>query len=76
MALSINVAPAKDGWAVDSTALEAPLLFRSGGEAEAAARRLAEQLARSGQIAELVIVLRDGSIAGRIPFPARAKGAA
>ena len=70
MAFSINVAPAEDGWAVDSSALEGPLLFQSGGKAEAAARLLAEQLARSGQVAEIVIVLRDGSIAGRIPFPA------
>ncbi len=76
MALSINVTPAEDGWAVNSSALKAPMLFRSGGKAEAAARQLAERLARSGEVAELVIILRDGSIAGRIPFPAPGQGAA
>jgi Uncharacterized protein conserved in bacteria (DUF2188) len=76
MAFSVHVAPADDGWVVDSSALAAPMLFQSGGEAEAAARQLAEQLARSGEVAELVIVLRDGSIAGRIPYPPLAQGAA
>ncbi len=76
MALSINIAPEQDGWALDSSALEAPVFFRSGGKAEAAGRRLAQDLARRGQVAELVIVTRDGAVAGRIRFPASAHAAA
>ncbi len=68
MAFSVNITPADDGWAVESGGIEAPMFFRSGAQAEAAGRRLAERLARSGQGAELVIVIRDGSIAGRIAF--------
>jgi len=76
MALSICIAPADDGWAVSSSALEAPMFFRSGGKAEAVGRQLAQELARRGQVAELVIVVRDGAVAGRIRFPAVAQGAA
>ncbi len=76
MALSINIAPTDDGWAVSSSALEAPMFFHSGGQAEAAGRRLGEQLARSGQSVELVIVVRDGAVAGRIAFPASVQRAA
>ena len=75
MALSVCVAPADDGWAVSSSALEAPMFFRSGGKAEAVGRQLAQALARRGEVAELVIVVRDGTIAGRFPFPAPAQGA-
>ena len=52
------------------------MFFRSGGKAEAVGRQLAQELARRGQVAELVIVVRDGAVAGRIRFPAVAQGAA
>ena len=48
-----------------SAAQAFPMLFRSGARAEAAARSLAVRLSDVGEDAEIVIELRDGSIAGR-----------
>ena len=44
---------------------DAPMLFRSGARAEAAARSLAVRLANEGAPVEVVIGLRDGTVAGR-----------
>lgn len=71
MPLSIIVAPAATGWAVQSEVLAAPLDFAAGGQAEAAARRLAQQHADAGRAAEVRIFLRDGALAGRFLHPAR-----
>ena len=73
MALSIVVAPAGGGWVLRSSALGSEQFFSSGGRAEAAARSLADRVAGAGRDAELEIVLRDGAIAGRLSFPARAQ---
>lgn len=67
----ISVMPAQDGWTVQSRAFDNAMVFRSGGRAEAAARRLADRYARAGEPAEIRIFLRDGSLAGRLDFPAR-----
>ena len=72
MALVISVAPAGDGWAVSSEALENDLTFDRGARAEAAARALAERYANAGRPAEVEIFLRDGALAGRFMHPARA----
>ncbi len=47
----------------------ADLYFLSGGRAEAAARALAKRLARIGEPADVEIVLRNGTIAGRFHYP-------
>jgi hypothetical protein len=63
----ITVSPAGDAWQVRPPAAE-PQLFRSGGQAELSARRLAERLARHGQAAEVEIHLRDGRLAARLHY--------
>ena len=65
----ITVSPAGEGWQVRPPASEAAL-FRSGREAERSARRLAERLARHGQVVEIEIRLRDGRLAGRLRYGA------
>jgi hypothetical protein len=67
----ISVAPAGEGWAVRSEALDTDLTFQGGARAEAAARALAEQYADAGRHAEVEIYLRDGMLAGRYVHPAR-----
>jgi hypothetical protein len=73
MALLISVAPAGDGWAVRSEALDTELTFDRGARAEAAARALADRYADAGRHAEVRIFLRDGALAGRFLHPARAE---
>jgi hypothetical protein len=70
MALVICVAPAGQGWAVSSEALETHLTFARGARAEAAARALADRCAEAGRHAEVQIYLRDGALAGRFLHPA------
>jgi hypothetical protein len=65
----ITVSPAGEGWQMRPPASE-PALFRSGREAERSARRLAERLARHGQVVEIEIRLRDGRLAGRLRYEA------
>lgn len=62
----ISVQPIGDGWSVQSDAFDSAMIFLSGAKAEAAARRLAETLARSGESSEIRIFLRDGRLAGRV----------
>ena len=59
MALLISVAPAGDGWAVSSEALENDLTFDRGARAEAAARALAERYANAGRPAEVEVYNAD-----------------
>ena len=65
MALLISVAPVGAQWAVRSEISSVDQLFDSGGRAEAAARRLADQFAEAGHHAEVEVYLRDGALAGR-----------
>lgn len=76
MALLISVAPAGEGWAVRSEALDSDLTFDAGGRAEAVARALAVQYAAAGRPTEVEIFLRDGALAGRIMHPAPDAGRA
>lgn len=71
MALAITISPEGQAWVLRSRPLGLEAIFRSGGRAEAAGRRLAERLARAGHDVELEITLRDGASAGRLPYPAR-----
>jgi hypothetical protein len=72
MALQISVAPAGDRWTVHSDVLQDDMTFEQGARAEAAARTLADDWARSGRPAEVRIFLRDGALAGRLVYPAEA----
>lgn len=65
MSRMISVKPVGDGWSVQSDAFDSEMMFLSGAKAEAAARRLAKTLARSGQSSQINIFLRDGALAGQ-----------
>lgn len=65
----VSVVPADCGWAVRSNAICNEMLFRQGGRAERAARRLAHALAARGEYVELRVHARDGSLAGRFVCP-------
>ena len=65
MPQTITIRPLDAGWAVELAELDAPMVFRSGAEAERAGRGLAERLSDVGRRAELVIYLRDGAVGGR-----------
>ena len=67
----ISVQPLGDGWSVRSDAFDSEMMFLSGAKAEAAARRLADKLGRSGESAEIRIYLRDGQLAGSVSRPGR-----
>jgi len=66
----ITVLPVAENWIVRAPGLAEDLPFLSGAKAEAAARQLAGAAARTGRAAALEIYLRDGSLAGRIDYPA------
>ena len=72
--LLIVVRPAAKGWMLERPFVE-PLMFKSGAQAERAARLYAEGLARAGLRVVLEIVLRDGSLGGRLSFPPEAADA-
>ncbi len=67
----ISVKPLGDGWSVQSDAFDSEMMFLSGAKAEAAARRLANTLAKSGEPSEIRIFLRDGALAGRFAVSPR-----
>ncbi len=70
MALSITILPAANGWTLRSPALGADMAFLKGGQAETAGRALASRLAAAGEEVELEVILRDGTVGGRIRYPA------
>jgi hypothetical protein len=70
MVREITVIPAEGGWAVRSDGFVGDMMFLSGAKAERAAQRLADAMARSGESAEIRILLRDGAVAGRFLRPA------
>lgn len=59
-----------DGWKVTVDDVDNDMIFRSGREAERAARSLADRLARAGLWSEIRLHLRDGSLGGRFLRPA------
>ena len=61
----ISVTPAEVGWTVSAEIFANPMAFLSGAKAEATARSLARRIARQGEMAEIRVYLRDGSLAGR-----------
>ena len=62
----IAVRPTAFGWSLRIAAQEGVLVFQTGGQAESTARGLARRLAEAGQTTDVLIYLRDGSLAGRL----------
>lgn len=65
MSLMISIRAAQDGWSVQGDTFENGMMFRSGAEAENAALALAQRYSDAGEPTEIVVYLRDGSVAGR-----------
>ena len=65
----IVVTPLDSGWLMRQDGDDQGLVFGAGARAEAAARRLARAYSDVGAGAEIVIYLRDGTLAGRIVSP-------
>jgi hypothetical protein len=63
---TISVRPAGSGWSLRIDAQEGVLVFPTGGQAESTARGLAQRLAEAGEITDILIYLRDGSLAGQL----------
>ena len=74
MTQTIKVEPCGKDWKLRSQALD-EMTFQSGAAAEAAARLLADATAKSGLGAEVQIYLRDGSLAGCLPYPPKSPSA-
>jgi hypothetical protein len=68
----ITVEPCGKDWRVRSDRLDGDMIFHSGAVAEAAARLLADAMAKAGQSGEVQIHPRDGSLTGRLPFSSSA----
>jgi len=62
---AITVEPRLYGWVVRSTPFDNEMFFRSGENAELAARDLGSKMARVSDTVTVEIFLRDGSLAGR-----------
>lgn len=65
----ILVSPLANGWAVLCAGLE-PMVFRSGGRAEAQAKRLAACLAKLGRAVQVRILDRSRNLVGAQLYPA------
>ena len=65
----ILVSPLANGWAVLCAGIE-PLVFRSGGRAEAQARRLAACLAQLGRGVQVRVLDRSRNLVGAQLYPA------
>lgn len=59
----IWVSPLADGWAVICAGIE-PIVFHSGGKAEAQAKRLAACLAKLGRAVQVRILDRSRTLVG------------
>jgi hypothetical protein len=62
--ITINVQPLKTGWALECSQFLEAQLFKTGGEAERNAIRLAAALAKVGWCAKVVIHDLGGGVAG------------
>jgi hypothetical protein len=66
MSRTIAVRPAAFGWSLCIDEKPGALLFATGAKAEAMARNLARRLAEVGETTDILIFLRDGSLAARL----------
>jgi hypothetical protein len=65
MVRRIIVEPAGDAWTVREIGRADAVTYRSGAQAECAARALGERLAEEGAFAHLKVMLRNGEVGGR-----------
>lgn len=70
MTYAITISPVEPGWVVRGESLDTEMQFLSGAKAETAARDLARRMADEGLPAEIIITLRDGSLAQRVRYGA------
>jgi xanthine/CO dehydrogenase XdhC/CoxF family maturation factor len=70
----LHVRPAGDGWLVDAAGALEPLMFRSGGRAEAQAHALARTLAQAGQLARVMVHDRSQQVVGSTLYAPEAGG--
>jgi hypothetical protein len=70
----IAVTALPDGWKLTIDNVSNDMIFRSGREAERAARRLADRLARAGVWSEIRLHLKDGTLAARFVSPGLGAG--
>jgi hypothetical protein len=67
---AIRVKPSVGGgWMLEVDGVQNSQHFRTGAQAEMAAKALAGRLSEAGQGSEIVIFLRDGTVAGRFFGP-------
>jgi hypothetical protein len=66
---TIAVAPVEGGWSVACDAVREPMMFLSGGRAEAQARALAMRLSEAGDEVELTVRDRAHVLVGRASYP-------
>ena len=71
---TILVQPLEVGWTVTVAGVSGHMAFLSGAAAESAARRLATRLGWAGTDCEVILKLRDGSVAARFLAPAATRG--
>ena len=64
----ITVAPEAEGWAMRSGENQ-PLVFETSAQAVWSARKVGEAVADTGVAAEIVVLHRDGGVAGRYVCP-------
>lgn len=68
---AISVEPFGEGWVVRSDQITNGMIYRSGRDAEDAAKGLGVRLADTGQAVEIRIFLRGGALAGRFFCPSK-----
>jgi hypothetical protein len=66
MSRTIAVRAAAFGWSLSIDEQPGALLFATGAKAEAMARNLARRLADAGETTDILIYLRDGSLAASL----------
>jgi hypothetical protein len=71
----IAVTALSDGWKLSIDDIANDMIFRSGREAERAARRLADRLSRAGVSSEIRVHLKDGSLAAKFVSTGRQQAA-
>lgn len=64
----VRVRPLSEGWIVEPDGAVEPLIFRSGGRAEAKAHELARTLAVAGAPAEVLIHDRSHEVVGSTKY--------
>jgi hypothetical protein len=67
---NITVGPVEGGWSVVWDSMGEPMMFLSGGRAEAQARALARRLSEAGEDVEVAVRDRGRVLVGLARYPA------